>query len=225
VAELRDFEYIDLGGSSTACLVSELVIGQDLASWSQALRRIARTEAVKRRTTVAKKITQALDAAHKCSFVGDLGFQQVGVLHGDIKPGNILIRDKTDEPVVLDFMIPDIHRALGHPDSYWTKADGRYRHQAPLTGIFGTPGYMPPEQEVDGVVSVVSDIYALGRTFEELFWPEEPFSPQLDGDHPHRSCDRALRALTQWMTSPQPGERPDSMSVVNARLQDVDTTE
>jgi hypothetical protein len=65
----------------------------------------------------------------------------------------------------------------------------------------------------------------LGRTFEELFWPEEPFSPQLDGDHPHRSCDRALRALTQWMTSPQPGERPDSMSVVNARLQDVDTTE
>jgi serine/threonine protein kinase len=42
--------------------------------------------------------------------------------------------------------------------------------------LLGTRGYMPPEQEVDGVVTPVSDVYALGGTFEQLFWESQSTS-------------------------------------------------
>ena len=85
---------------------------------------------------------------------------QKGVIHRDIKPGNILVaRGDRPVPKVIDF---GVAKALevgqdGRPRT----ADGQR---------LGTPQYMPPEQWLHGagVADVRSDVYALGTVLCEL---------------------------------------------------------
>jgi eukaryotic-like serine/threonine-protein kinase len=85
---------------------------------------------------------RALDHAHRR-----------GILHRDIKPGNIII-DTNGQPILMDFGI--VKRI---EDSRVTQ-----------TGvIFGTPQYMSPEQAMGMSQSAATDVYALGiLTFEML---------------------------------------------------------
>ena len=202
-----------------------------------------------RRLRVAIKIADAIKAAHECSYIGHLGFQERGILHGDIKPHNVLVRDADDNPMILDFMIPDLQRLIGVQGSGWDKDErGDYFFDLPLTGVFGTPGYMSPEQEVDGIVTPASDIYSLGETFRRLFWPADrkarlgstgrPSSRSVDDDEPeedydhdryivarHSGADRtesALAKLTAQMSATQPKDRPQGMSEVLERLRAIE---
>lgn len=81
-----------------------------------------------------------------------------GLWHGDVKPGNVLIRSD-GRVVVVDF-------GLARPVS-----EGR-RPRAPTSG---TPTYMSPEQLVGGDVGPASDWYALGTMLYELLTGRLPF--------------------------------------------------
>ncbi len=88
---------------------------------------------------------------------------QRGVVHRDIKPGNILI-DREQKPWLIDFGLAKVIR-LGDP--------------AYLKGIIlGTPYYMPPEQAVGDMeqVDARSDIYSLGAVLYELLSGIYPFA-------------------------------------------------
>ena len=85
-----------------------------------------------------------------------------GVLHRDIKPGNILL-DSAGEPLVTDF---GIARRIGQ-DSDLTQ-----------TGqVVGTPYYMSPEQARGETQSLTpqTDVYALGAVLYELLGGRRPF--------------------------------------------------
>src|SRR5204862_3765806 len=85
-----------------------------------------------------------------------------GVLHRDLKPGNILI-DSHGEPLVTDFGLARCEAV----SSYLTRS---------LTS-FGTPGYIAPEQ-ADGPaanLTPAADVYSLGAILFELFAGRLPF--------------------------------------------------
>ncbi len=97
------------------------------------------------------KVADAIEYAH-----------QRGVIHRDLKPGNILL-DRNGHPRVTDFGLAK-----------------RLQSDSGLTGsgqIMGTPSYMPPEQAGGnrGEVGPAADVYALGATLYALVTGRPPF--------------------------------------------------
>ena len=118
------FSLEDVGG--TQALAMELVDGQSLGDHLSRPDRqggLPLAEAV----SIATQIAEALDAAH-----------EHGVVHRDLKPGNVMIRpDGTVK--VLDFglaMQADAERSAADASSTLTRAGT----------VVGTPAYMSPEQ-------------------------------------------------------------------------------
>ncbi len=97
------------------------------------------------------KVAGAIEYAHRR-----------GVIHRDLKPGNILL-DRDGNPRVTDFGLAK-----------------KLEADSGLTGsgqIMGTPSYMPPEQAGGnrGDVGPASDVYALGATLYALLTGRPPF--------------------------------------------------
>jgi formylglycine-generating enzyme required for sulfatase activity len=157
-------------------VVSKFVEGSDLKKRIDEVRP-SPTEAAELMATVA----EALHYAHR-----------KGLVHRDIKPGNILL-DASGQPYVTDFGL-----ALKEED---------FGKQA---GLFGTPRYMSPEQargeghRVDGR----TDIFSLGVVFYELLTGRQPFpgrTPEQLREQITRCEPRPLRQVDE--TIPKELER------------------
>ncbi len=115
------------------------------------------------------KVARAVDYAHA-----------QGILHRDLKPANILL-DGRGEPLVSDFGL-----------AKWLDATSELTQ---TLAIFGTPGYIAPEQASGsaGKITPAADVYSLGAILFHLFTGRPPFL----GEH-------ALAVIQQAAEKPAP---------------------
>ncbi|HEX5053627.1 MAG TPA: SUMF1/EgtB/PvdO family nonheme iron enzyme [Planctomycetota bacterium] len=131
------------------CIAMRHVPGETLA------QRLARApaEPLPPATALAlvEKVAHALHAAH-----------EAGVVHRDVKPGNIMVTPKGD-PVVVDFGLARDTRSAGS----WSATADRV----------GSPSYMAPEQVEAGIgpVDARTDVWALGVVLHECLAQRRPF--------------------------------------------------
>ncbi|WP_184650833.1 protein kinase domain-containing protein [Xanthomonas euroxanthea] len=120
-------------------LVMEYLRGEPITWWCD-----AHLLSLQARVQLMLRVSEAVQHAH-----------QKGVIHRDLKPGNVLVSDIDGRPMpgVIDFGI-----AIDAANPAMRFAQGR-----------GTPGYMSPEQARGAQdMDARSDIYALGAMFYEL---------------------------------------------------------
>jgi serine/threonine-protein kinase len=158
---------------------------------------------------------------HICAGLG-AGLQQ-GLVHRDVKPGNILI-SRDGRAKLVDFGLAR-HSVL--------TGGGEEQRATPLGEVAGTPAYMAPEQATDpDHADFRADIYALGAT---LFHSAVGVPPFTDSD-PLRLVYRhihdpppvpgeliggfppQLSALLLRMLAKQPGERHSSYAELGQAL-------
>jgi serine/threonine-protein kinase len=137
-------------------LVLEYVPGQSLA------QRIA-CEPLKLEETlsVARQIAEAVSAAH-----------EKGVVHRDLKPGNIKITPE-GKVKVLDFGLAKTSVGEGRSDEITVTQPGR---------IMGTPAYMSPEQACGKPTDKRSDIWSFGCIMYQMLTGELPFDGETATD-------------------------------------------
>jgi eukaryotic-like serine/threonine-protein kinase len=122
-----------------------------------------------RAVTIVLDVCEALRQAHS-----------QGVIHRDLKPGNVLLGEG-DRAVVVDFGMAKIIGGVGLGTTALTE------HNM----VFGTPEYMAPEQARGDELDARCDVYATGIILYEMLTGRVPFS----GPTP-------LNVLTAHMTEP-----------------------
>ncbi|MBV8500550.1 MAG: protein kinase [Paucibacter sp.] len=182
----------------TAYMVLDFERGQPLGKWWGKLPSGALAEP--ELLTLLSPLLDGLSLVH-----------HKGVLHRDIKPDNILVRDADGSLVLLDF---GAARASGNADE-----------EGPT---LLTPGYAPIEQYVGGSQGPWTDIYALGAT---LYWmvcghkpreaPDRQVAPEADVSAEQIGATRYspefLRAI-DWALQLRAEDRPQDVASLRRAL-------
>src|SRR5438477_4783966 len=138
----------DLGETEGVKFITmEYVEGEDLRSQLKQKGKFPIAEAV----AITEQILAGLQAAHA-----------EGVIHRDLKPGNIM-RDPQGRVVVMDF---GLARSL--------ESDGMTKTGA----VLGTMEYMSPEQAMGAALDQRSDLFTVGLIFFELLTGKMPFKAE-----------------------------------------------
>lgn len=131
-------------------IVLELVRGRTLRAYLDSHGPLLPAEAIH----IVAEVADALAAAHRA-----------GLVHRDIKPGNILIRDD-GQVLVTDFGIAKLRDRAGDHTQ---------------TGmVVGTVKYLAPEQVEGRPVDARTDVYALGVVLYEALTGRPPFQAETD---------------------------------------------
>jgi eukaryotic-like serine/threonine-protein kinase len=199
----------DIGrDGDTDFIVMEKIEGQPLSALAQEPMPLERF------LDIAAQITSALAAAHAA-----------GIVHRDIKPGNVMITPSGTAKVV-DFGLARLSAAdvRSAPDDPTQAMD--VAMSQPLTrdgAIVGTAGYISPEQLEGARAGDRSDVFSLGVMFYELLTGRSPFrstTPMAtiaailrDTPRPLNGVPRALDELIQRCMSKDPDSRPSAAEV------------
>ncbi|MBB2986786.1 serine/threonine-protein kinase [Terracoccus luteus] len=146
---------------------------------------------------LARGTAEAIRSIHAC-----------GVVHRDIKPGNVLLED--GEPVLIDFGIAHLQDDVRHT----------------VGGlVMGTPGYLSPELVEGARISDATDWWGWAATITYAAAGRPPFGRgRMDavlsrvraGEVDLAGVDPRLAPLLQASLSPRPERRPHADEVIDA---------
>jgi hypothetical protein len=152
VVAVHDAQDID----GRLCLSMELASGRPAATLVEDEGPVATRRALR----LTESVAEALDAAHAH-----------GVVHGDVKPSNVLVEDDSCTRLV-DFGLARLRRSGAVLDR----------------GPTGSPGYTAPEVWEGAEPSIRSDVYSLAATTYELLTGHAPF----EGDTGEEALQKTL---------------------------------
>ncbi|MFE7639376.1 MULTISPECIES: protein kinase domain-containing protein [unclassified Kitasatospora] len=185
----------------TPFIVMELVTGRSLA----ALLAEQQVLPVERAVGIAAAVCEALSVAHAA-----------GLVHRDIKPGNIMITDDGGVKVV-DF---GIARA------------GSSSNLTQTASVLGTAAYLSPEQATASALDGRTDLYAVGCVLTEMLTGATPFTAETPvaiafkhvSEQPLPPSVRrpglppALDAAVLRLLAKNPADRPADAAAARAEL-------
>ncbi len=165
-------------------LVMEYVRGPNLGEVLARTPKLAPEAA----TIIGANVARGLEHAH-----------DRGIVHRDVKPGNILVSLR-GEVKLIDFGIAQLIRKAGALE------------QPPVEShAFGTPAYMSPEQILGDTADARSDLFSLGVVLYQMLAGTRPFEGHDTKDR-RASTQRIRRAPAEPLRSrapdvPRPLER------------------
>lgn len=165
---------------SRAGLWCDLVEGRTLSAAVEADGALPWRELLRQ----ARDLASALAAVHAA-----------GLVHGDVKPANVMIECDSGRIVLMDF------------------GSASERELAARTGLAGSPITMAAEQREGRPVGPPSDVYSLGVVIHYMACGRYPATAQ---GVPARPLPGPLRALLGRCLSDDPAARPDAPAVVAA---------
>ena len=184
--------------------VMELAAGYDTGRWLRRKGQLKPDDVL----TIAESVAVALDYAVKT----------LGIIHCDIKPGNIMV-DGDGTVRLTDLGIARFVRGPSQDDGY----------------VCGTPAFMSPEQALGEELDVRADIYSLGATIYNLVTGRRLFEGRSDDAVMDAQCHEQVAdirdlnpsvtypfaVLVAQMLSKNRAQRPMSWSVIIRDMQRV----
>ncbi len=182
--------------NGTSYYVMDYIAGQSLAGLIQQRGALSESEALK----YILQLLQGLRVIHS-----------VGMVHLDIKPGNVMI-DKSGKVVLIDFGASKI---IENGSATLSAA------------ILTTPGYAPLEQALCQLdrIGEWTDLYAVGGTLYKLLSGRTPATSQAIIDEGRAAFDfpaetsNATRELIFWLMNERISNRPHSTEEVITRVE------
>jgi serine/threonine protein kinase len=157
IVQIFDFDTID----GHPYIVMEYLKGPTLANYLRGLHKQNERIPQHQVARLLKALTDSLDYAHG-----------QGVIHRDIKPGNILLHNKTDDIPLDKPLTNDVEAIL---TDFGLVRIVNAATQTASGMVSGTPAYMSPEQARGDKTDHRTDIYSLGIVLYEMLAGRVPF--------------------------------------------------
>ena len=157
IVQIFDFDTID----GHPFIVMEYLKGPTLATYLRHLHQRKKRIPPDQVARLLNEISVALDYAHK-----------QGVIHRDIKPGNIILHNKTEDITVDKPLTNDVEAII---TDFGLVRIMNTASQTASGMVSGTPAYMSPEQARGDQTDHRTDIYSLGVVLYEMLAGRVPF--------------------------------------------------
>jgi serine/threonine protein kinase len=192
IVQIFDFDTID----GHPYIVMEYLKGPTLSTYLRRLHERKERIPTHQVARLLKGLTAALDYAH-----------EQGVIHRDIKPGNILLHSKADEIPLDQPLTNDVEAIL---TDFGLVRIVNAASQTASGMVSGTPAYMSPEQARGDKTDHRTDIYSLGVVMYEMLAGRVPFE-----------SESTTSVIYMQINSPPPpiaGAAPAVQAVMNRAL-------